>query len=102
MGTADIVFGAIIALIGILYWMLTGKGGENLADQIKKAAEEVEDVVEVMEDFAKETPAELQAKLEKMTKVQIEEHGREHGIELDKRKTKANMIKDFMGHVNHK
>jgi hypothetical protein len=30
-----------------------------------------------------------------MTKKEIEEYGRTQGIELDRRKTKANMIKDL-------
>jgi LPXTG-motif cell wall-anchored protein len=34
--------------------------------------------------------------LGKMTKVQLEEHARANGIELDRRKTKANMISDYM------
>lgn len=33
--------------------------------------------------------------LNKLTKVKIEEVGREHGVELDRRKTKANMIADL-------
>jgi len=39
--------------------------------------------------------------LAKMTKVQIEEAGREVGVELDRRKTKANMIKDYLNQVKH-
>jgi hypothetical protein len=35
------------------------------------------------------------AELKKMTKAKIEEVGREFGIDLDKRKTKANMIADL-------
>ena len=31
----------------------------------------------------------------KMTKAELEEYGRTIGIELDRRKTKANMIKDL-------
>ena len=31
----------------------------------------------------------------KMTKAKLEEYGRTIGIELDRRKTKANMIKDL-------
>ena len=31
----------------------------------------------------------------KMTKAKIEEHGRELGVELDRRMTKPNMIKDL-------
>jgi hypothetical protein len=30
-----------------------------------------------------------------MTKAKIEEHGRELGVELDRRMTKPNMIKDL-------
>ena len=33
--------------------------------------------------------------MEGMTKAKLEELGREHGVELDKRKTKANMIADL-------
>jgi len=33
--------------------------------------------------------------LMKLTKAKIEEVGREFGVELDKRKTKANMVKQF-------
>lgn len=40
-----------------------------------------------------EMPSE--AELKKMTKAKIEEVGREFGVELDKRKTKANMIADL-------
>lgn len=35
------------------------------------------------------------AELKKMTKAAIEAVGREFGVELDKRKTKANMIADL-------
>ena len=35
--------------------------------------------------------------LMKMTKKEIEEYGRTQGIELDRRKTKANMVKDLNG-----
>ena len=31
----------------------------------------------------------------KMTKAKIEEHGRDLGVELDRRMTKSNMIKDL-------
>lgn len=36
------------------------------------------------------------SELNKMTKVQLEEFGRGVGVELDKRKTKKNMISDLM------
>ena len=36
-----------------------------------------------------------EAELNKMTKAKLEELGREFGVELDKRKTKANMVADL-------
>ena len=42
-------------------------------------------------DSAKDTPIDYEA----MTKRQLEAYGRTIGIELDRRKTKANMIKDL-------
>jgi len=35
-------------------------------------------------------------KLNKMTKVELEGYARGEGIELDRRKTKANMIEDYL------
>ena len=37
--------------------------------------------------------------IESMTKTQIEEFGREHGIELDRRKNKTSMIEDLKAHL---
>jgi len=37
--------------------------------------------------------------MEAMTKANLEELGRRHGVELDKRKTKANMIADLKAGV---
>jgi len=52
---------------------------------------------------AEETPEESQLEvpnLGKMTKVQIEEWTRENlGVDLDRRMTKANMIKDIQSRV---
>jgi hypothetical protein len=48
-------------------------------------------VVEVTEEVTV-TPA----KLNRMTKAQIEDYGRIHGVELDRRKTKANMISELL------
>lgn len=42
------------------------------------------------------------AKLKSMTKLEIEAVGREFGTELDRRKTKANMISDLHSHLGHK
>ncbi len=48
-------------------------------------------------EFSAKLPT--KAQLEKLTKAGLEELGREHGVELDKRKTKANMIVDLRAGV---
>ena len=52
----------------------------NLEDEIKK--EPVKDIIDIKP-------------IDDMTKSEVEEYGRELGVELDKRKTKANMLKDL-------
>lgn len=46
-------------------------------------------------------PVKGEGELKKLTKVQIEEAAREHGVELDRRKTKDNMIKDYLDQVKN-
>jgi hypothetical protein len=53
------------------------------SDAIVEKAAEAKAKVKIAKDIAK------------MTKAKIEEHGRELGIELDRRMTKPNMIKDL-------
>jgi len=65
---------------------------ENIDENIEKVIEEVEQLNDEIEQKADE----LEAKLKKMTKDKIEEFAREFNIELDKRKTKVDMIKDFL------
>ena len=48
-------------------------------------------------EFASKLPT--KAQLEKLTKAKLEELGRDMGVELDKRKTKANMIADLKAGV---
>ena len=50
---------------------------------ILEKAGEVKAKVKIAKDIAK------------MTKAKIEEHGRDLGVELDRRMTKSNMIKDL-------
>jgi len=59
------------------------------------------EVRETLDKAAKEFQAKLpsKAQLEKLTKAGLEELGREHGVELDKRKTKANMIVELKAGV---
>ena len=54
--------------------------------------EKVVEVVELVEEIAvEETPLDLEA----MTKTQLEQHGRTIGIELDRRKKKADLIEEI-------
>ena len=53
------------------------------SDAIVEKAGEVKAKAKIAKDIAK------------MTKAKIEEHGRELGVELDRRMTKPNMIKDL-------
>lgn len=50
------------------------------------------------EDEQKPAPKTAE-ELMSMTKVEIEEYAREYGIELDRRKTKKNMVADFQDRV---
>jgi len=66
---------AALAVAVIVYWMVW----------MPRESEEVEPEMVLPSDDA----------LKKMTKAQIEVVGRDFGVELDKRKTKANMIADL-------
>jgi len=72
-----------------LWKMLTKKAevAESLSQgattAILEKAGEVKAKVKIAKDVAK------------MTKAKIEEHGRDLGVELDRRMTKSNMIKDL-------
>ena len=61
--------------------------------EIKDHKEVEEPVVEVVEEEVVEESSELD--YEAMTKVQLEEHGRTLGIELDRRKKKSALIEEI-------
>ena len=61
--------------------------------EIKDHKEVEEPVVEVVEEVVVEESSELD--YEAMTKVQLEEHGRTLGIELDRRKKKSALIEEI-------
>jgi hypothetical protein len=71
---------AAIGLCVIVYWVAFLPGGEQ----------KVEEPEVVMP---------TDAELKKMTKGQLETFARDLGVELDKRKTKANMIAEFKSKV---
>ena len=57
-------------------------------DWFSKKIDELYDSIDSI--FKPKTP-----NFEELTKVELENYGRDIGIELDRRKTKANMIKDL-------
>ena len=61
--------------------------------EVKDHKEVEEPVVEVVEEVAVEESSEID--YEAMTKVQLEEHGRTLGIELDRRKKKSALIEEL-------
>ena len=69
--------------------------GFGFAVSNREVGEIVKDISEASEDL-QESMDDLQSKLNLMTKSQIEDYGRSLGVELDKRKTKVNMIKDLL------
>lgn len=87
---------------GLLDFNKDGKVDSADFDAAKDAAEAVvEKKVEELKTEVKEKVAEVKAKLptaaklKALTKAQLEDLGREFGIELDKRKTKDKMIADL-------
>lgn len=68
------------------------------------AVEEVEEVLEPdIDDVTELLDEEWTQKSEEfnsMTKDELEAYGREHGIELDKRRVKADMILNLVNHLN--
>lgn len=55
-------------------------------------------LIKSIDEWAGNKPSKLDSdELMQMTKKEIEEYGRGIGVELDRRKTKVNMIKDLNG-----
>ena len=76
------------------YFLRDPSAKEKITDAVEDATEFVEEVTEAVEKVTKARLPTNKA-MEKLTKAQLEELARDHGVELDRRKTKANMIKEF-------
>lgn len=66
---------------------------DDAVDQLAEEVEEIEDKIDEIKATLGAIPS--ADELMKMTKDKIEELGREIGVELDKRKTKAKMVADL-------
>jgi len=82
-----LIVGGTLAFAGWLIYLGTK------SKEFKNAVEDIKEEIDDIEEFIESIPT--IAELKKMTKTKLEELGRAHGIELDKRKTKANMIVDL-------
>jgi len=98
-----LVWGLIIfAIAGAAYYFLKDDG-KITKDEIVEAVEDATNLIEEVVDEVKATVEKVTPKpklpttkvLEGMTKAKLEETGREYGVELDRRMTKENMIKDL-------
>ena len=92
---------ALVLVGGAIWWynkdaksLDIDSDGDVDIDDAKKA---VDNVVEGVKADVKKLPS--LAKLKAQTKAQLEELGREFGVELDKRKTKDKMIADLKAGV---
>ena len=87
-----------VAVATYLVLLYTGKikdrDGDFIPDVVEDTVEDIKEEIEEIEEFIESIPTITE--LKKMTKAKLEELGREHGIELDKRKTKSNMIADLV------
>ena len=84
----------VVAVIGGGFWYFNAESDSDVSTPAPKPAPapkaEVKTEVKVE---AKKLPT--KSKLSAMKKAELEELGREFGVELDKRKTKDNMIADL-------
>lgn len=98
----------LIVALGLTTWavMRYPDAKKDITEAVEDAADLMEDVVEDVVETIQEVKVELDKVtpkpklpttkvLEGMTKAKLEDTGREYGVELDMRMTKANMIKDL-------
>lgn len=105
------VVGGLVVIAGV-WWVankiignLYGSGlDKELQDVVDKVEQVIDDVVDDIKEDIDEAKQKVKEKLDdiptkdelkKLTKAKLEELGRDLGIELDKRKTKDNMIKEL-------
>ena len=75
-----VVIGTIACALAVWFWM-----GRKVEVEVK----------ETPAPNVKVSTLPTEEQLNKLTKAKLEELGREHGVELDRRKTKATMIADL-------
>jgi molecular chaperone DnaK (HSP70) len=96
-----VILGVVAAVVIAAWWVMNPKEVEQTVEEIE---DKIEEVVEDVKEDVKEALDNLPSvdDLKKLTKAKLEELGRELGVELDKRKTKDNMIKELQSSVKEK
>ena len=92
-----IIIGLAIA-VGVAWWMYNNHDKvEDIVEEVEDAVDEIEDKIDEVKQKVKDKLDDIPTKdeLKKLTKAKLEELGRDLGVELDKRKTKDNMIKEL-------
>ena len=94
----------VVAIAAFVFWPRVSEKIDDFQKEMDEAHEKVEEAFDEAVEKVEEAKDELQeaianlptaAQLKKLTKAKIEELGREVGIELDRRQTKDNMIKEL-------
>jgi ABC-type nitrate/sulfonate/bicarbonate transport system substrate-binding protein len=94
----ELIIIGVALLVGMAWWMYTNhEKVEEVVEDVEDAIDEIEEKIEEVKQEVKEKLDELPTKeeLKKLTKAKLEEFGRDLGIELDRRKTKDNMIEEL-------
>ncbi len=94
----ELIIIGLALVVGVAYWMYTNHDKvEDIVEEVEDAVDEIEDKIDEVKQKVKDKLDDIPTKdeLKKLTKAKLEELGRDLGVELDKRKTKDNMIKEL-------
>jgi ABC-type nitrate/sulfonate/bicarbonate transport system substrate-binding protein len=94
----ELIIIGLALVIGVAWWMYNNHDKvEDIVEEVEDAVDEIEDKIDEVKQKVKDKLDDIPTKdeLKKLTKAKLEELGRDLGVELDKRKTKDNMIKEL-------
>jgi Tfp pilus assembly protein PilO len=94
----ELIIIGLALVVGVAWWMYTNHDKvEDIVEEVEDAVDEIEDKIDEVKQKVKDKLDDIPTKeeLKKLTKAKLEELGRDLGVELDKRKTKDNMIKEL-------
>jgi len=94
----ELIIIGLALVIGVAWWMYNNHDKvEDIVEEVEDAVDEIEEKIDEVKQTVKDKLDDIPTKeeLKKLTKAKLEELGRDLGVELDKRKTKDNMIKEL-------